>query len=112
MDKRRVFVALGGNFLSAASDTAYTAQALQNCDLTVSISTKLNRTHLIGGKTSIILPTLGRSEKDIVNGKQRYVTVENSMGKVHRSKGSLKPASERLKSEPEIVAGIAAALFR
>ena len=107
----KIFVALGGNFLSAASDTAYTAQALQNCDLTVSISTKLNRTHLIGGKTSIILPTLGRSEKDIVNGKQRYVTVENSMGKVHRSKGGLKPASERLKSEPEIVAGIAAAFF-
>lgn len=107
----KVFIGLGGNFLSAASDTTYTAEALQNCDLTVQISTKLNRSHLIGGKTSIILPTLGRSEKDISNGKPRYVTVENSMGKVHRSKGMLKPASERLKSEPEIVASIAAAYF-
>lgn len=103
----KVFVALGGNFVSAASDTHYTAAALENCELTVSVSTKLNRTHLTAGKTSIILPTLGRTEQD----GGRFVTVENSMGKVHQSKGKLKPASEFLKSEPEIVAGIAAAYF-
>ncbi|MEM1134706.1 MAG: FdhF/YdeP family oxidoreductase [Bacteroidota bacterium] len=109
--KANVFIALGGNFLSAASDTLYTAEALANCNLTVSISTKLNRTHLVPGKTSLILPTLGRSEKDLKLGKQRFLTVENSMGKVHRTKGILKPASGNLKSEPEIVAGIAQAYF-
>ncbi len=103
----KVFIALGGNFVSAASDTSYTAAALQNCDLTVSISTKLNRTHLTAGRTALILPTLGRTEQD----KNRFVTVENSMGKVHQSKGKMKPASEKLMSEPEIIAGIADAYF-
>ncbi len=107
--KAKIFVALGGNFVPAASDTYYTAQALQNCDLTVSISTKLNRTHLIRGKVSLILPTLGRSEKDHFEGKERFVTVENSMGKVHASQGKLKPASKHLMSEPDIVANIAEA---
>ncbi|MEQ9298662.1 MAG: FdhF/YdeP family oxidoreductase [Cyclobacteriaceae bacterium] len=110
--KAKVFIALGGNFLSAASDTAYTARALQNCDLTVSVTTKLNRTHLITGKTALILPTLGRSETDTSNGQKRYVTVENSMGKVHRSQGVRQPPSEQLRSEPEIVAGIAHAYFK
>ncbi|MFP2995777.1 FdhF/YdeP family oxidoreductase [Spongiivirga sp. MCCC 1A20706] len=110
--KASVFIALGGNFISAVSDTNYAAQALQNCSLTVQISTKLNRSHLITGKTALILPTLGRSEKDIKNGKQRYFTVENSMGKVHRSKGLLHPASDQLKSEPEIVGAIADAYFK
>ncbi|MEM9649411.1 MAG: FdhF/YdeP family oxidoreductase [Bacteroidota bacterium] len=105
--KAKVFVALGGNFVSAASDTEYTAEALQGCELTVSVSTKLNRTHLTAGKTALILPTLGRTEQD--NG--RFVTVENSMGKVHQSKGRLKPASDNLKSEPEIVASMATAFF-
>ena len=105
--KGKVFIALGGNFLSAAPDTGYTAEALSNCDLTVSISTKLNRTHMVTGKTALILPTLGRSEKDVSNGKKRFVTVENSMGKVHSSQGSLKPASKHLMSEPEIIANIA-----
>ncbi|MGW9685582.1 FdhF/YdeP family oxidoreductase [Flagellimonas sp. 2504JD1-5] len=105
--KAKVFIALGGNFVSAASDTVYTAEALENCDLTVSVSTKLNRTHLTVGKTALILPTLGRTEQD----KERFVTVENSMGKVHQSKGRLKPASDQLKSEPEIVAEIANAYF-
>ncbi|MFY0598467.1 MAG: FdhF/YdeP family oxidoreductase [Cyclobacteriaceae bacterium] len=109
--KAKVFIGLGGNFVSAASDTNYTAQAFHNCDLTVSISTKLNRTHLVTGKTSIILPTLGRSEMDAENGSSRYVTVENSMGKVHQSKGQFAPASEHLKSEPAIVSGIASAYF-
>ncbi|MEQ8711752.1 MAG: FdhF/YdeP family oxidoreductase [Cyclobacteriaceae bacterium] len=110
--KAKVFIALGGNFLSAASDTAYTAHALQNCDLTVSVTTKLNRTHLVTGKTALILPTLGRSETDVSNGQKRYVTVENSMGKVHRSQGVRQPPSEQLVSEPEIVARIAHAYFK
>ncbi len=110
--KAKVFVGLGGNFVSAVSDTEYTAEALQNCDLTVNISTKLNRTHLVTGKTALLLPTLGRSDKDIKDGKTRFFTVENSMGKVHRSKGVLPPASDNLKSEPEIVGGIADAYFK
>lgn len=109
--KAKIFIALGGNFLSAASDTNYTAEALENCDLTVQISTKLNRSHLITGKTALILPTLGRSELDLKDGKPRYFTVENSMGKVHQSKGLIKPASDDLLSEPEIVGGIADAYF-
>jgi len=109
--KGKVFISLGGNFLSAASDTEYTARALQSCDLNVSISTKLNRTHLVTGKTSLILPTLGRSESDKKNGNPRFVTVENSMGKVHTSAGKLKPASEHLMSEPDIIANIANAYF-
>ena len=109
--KAKVFIALGGNFLSAASDTRYTGEALQNCELTVQISTKLNRSHLVPGKRALILPTLGRSEKDLKDGEQRFLTVENSMGKVHRTKGLLQPASEDLKSEPEIVTGIASAFF-
>ncbi|MGY5351036.1 FdhF/YdeP family oxidoreductase [Wenyingzhuangia sp. IMCC45533] len=99
----KVFISLGGNFLSAASDTLYTGKALRNCNLTVSVSTKFNRTHLVPGKTSIILPTLGRTEVD----KNRFVTVENSMGRVHRSKGRIEPASDNLMSEPEIIAHIA-----
>lgn len=105
--RAKIFVALGGNVLSAASDTLFTAEALQRCDLTVSISTKLNRTHLIPGKTALILPTLGRSEADLHQGKARKVTVENSMGKVHPSQGKLPPASEHLLSEPVIVARMA-----
>ncbi|WP_340157189.1 FdhF/YdeP family oxidoreductase [uncultured Maribacter sp.] len=107
----KVFMCLGGNFLMAASDTEYTAKGIQNCDLTVQISTKLNRTHLITGKTALILPTIGRSEKDMKNGKPRHFTVENSMGRVKRSKGILKPASETIMSEPEIIANLGHTLF-
>jgi len=110
--KAKVFMCLGGNFLMAASDTDYTAEAIQNCDLTVQVSTKLNRTHLVTGKTALILPTKGRSEKDFKNGKERVVTTENSMGRVKASKGVLKPASDTLMSEPEIIAGIADAYFK
>jgi molybdopterin-dependent oxidoreductase alpha subunit len=109
--KASVFMSLGGNFVSAASDTEYTAQAIQNCDLTVSVSTKLNKTHMIAGKTSLILPTLGRSEMDKKNGKERFITVENSMGKVHASQGRLSPTSEHLMSEPDIIAHMADAYF-
>ena len=105
--KAKIFISLGGNFLSAASDTLYTAKALQNCDLTVSISTKLNRTHLVTGKKALILPTIGRTEIDKFKGKNRFVSVENSMGRVHISKGTLLPASKKLMSEPEIISKIA-----
>ena len=110
--KAKVFIALGGNFASAVADTQYVADALQNCSLTVQISTKLNRSHLITGKKALILPTLGRSEKDVKNGNPRFLTVENSMGKVHRTKGVLAPKSDQLKSEPEIVGGMAQAFFK
>lgn len=111
-EKAKIFIALGGNFLSAASDTLYTAEALQNCALTVQISTKLNRSHLITGKTALILPTLGRSEQDHKDGEMRFLTVENSMGKIHRTKGMLSPASAQLLSEPEIIGVIADAYFK
>ena len=108
----KVFIALGGNFLSAAPDTEYTAEALRNCDLTVQISTKLNRSHVITGKEALILPCLVRSEKDLQRefGEQ-FVTVENSMGIVHSSEGHLPPISKHVMSETAIVANIAHHLF-
>ena len=108
-DKVKFFMALGGNFLPAAPDTKFTEQGIQRCELTVHISTKLNRTHLAPGKTSLILPCLGRTDKHVQNGKEQMVTVENSMGVVHGSHGNLTPPSKHLRSEPEIVASIAAA---
>ena len=105
----KVFIAMGGNFLSATPDTEYTAEAMRKCDLTVHISTKLNRSHLIHGKEALILPCYGRSDKDLANGKEQFVTCENSMGVVQMSKGSLKPISDKLLSEPAIVCGLAKA---
>ena len=110
--RAKVFFAMGGNFLSATPDTELTAAALQNCDLTVQVSTKPNRSHLITGKTAIILPCLGRTELDVQNNKKQFVTVENSMGVVHQSRGGLKPASEHLLSEPKIVANLAKATLK
>lgn len=107
--KAKVFIAMGGNFLSATPDTEFTAKALQNCNLTVQISTKLNRSHLIHGKTALILPTLSRTDLDLQTNGEQFVTVEDSMGVVHSSKGVLEPISEHLLSEPAIVAGIAKA---
>lgn len=107
--KASVFFALGGNFLSATPDTEYTAEALQNCRLTVQVSTKLNRSHLIHGKRAIILPCLGRTDQDVQEAGPQFVSVENSMGVVHTSQGVLNPPSEHLKSEPAIVAGLAKA---
>ncbi len=107
----KVFVALGGNFASAASDTLYTGEAIQKCELTVYINTKLNRSHCVAGKRSLILPTLGRTEKDVHHQRERQVTVENSMGRVHRSGGVLAPASSLLRSETDIIGNIAMALF-
>ena len=103
----KVVFALGGNFLSATPDTEYTAKALQRCQLTVQVSTKLNRSHLVTGKRALILPCLGRTEVDIQESGAQFVTVENSMGVVHSSRGNLPPASPLLRSEPAIIAGIA-----
>ncbi|MEO1260207.1 MAG: FdhF/YdeP family oxidoreductase [Bacteroidota bacterium] len=105
--KAKVFFAMGGNFLSATPDTEYTAKALQRCNLTVHVSTKLNRSHLIHGRAALILPCLGRTEIDIQAAGKQFVTVENSMGVVHSSQGVLRPASPHLLSEPAIVAGVA-----
>ena len=107
----KVFLAMGGNFLSAMSDTTRTSSALSNCNLTAHVSTKPNRSHLITGKIGLILPCLGRTEMDTSDsvGKQ-FVSVENSMGIVHSSTGTFKPASEYLISEPAIVSGIGGAL--
>jgi len=99
-----VFICMGGNFLSATPDTPRTATAIQNVGLTVQISTKLNRSHLVTGKSALILPVLGRTEMDIQSAGEQFVTVENSMGVVHRSKGNLKPASSELISEPALIA--------
>lgn len=105
----KVFYALGGNFLQATPDTEYTAEALRRCHLTVHISTKLNRSHLITGRTGLILPCLGRSEVDMRASGEQFLTVENSMSVVHQSKGQLEPASPQLLSEPDIIARTAAA---
>lgn len=109
--KAKIFIALGGNFLSAAPETDFTAKALENCALTVQISTKLNRSHLHGGKNALILPCLGRTELDVQHGESQFVTVENSAGFVHKSQGRREPLSSDLRSEPKIVAGIATALL-
>ena len=105
--KAKVFFGMGGNFISATPDTTFTAAALRNCKLTVQVSTKLNRSHLITGKKALILPCLGRSEKDYQTSGEQFVSVENSMGVVHQSKGHLKPCSKELMSETAIVANLA-----
>ncbi|TAG09450.1 MAG: hypothetical protein EAZ42_06915 [Verrucomicrobia bacterium] len=102
----KVFFALGGNFLSASPDTEYTSAAMRRCKLTCHVSTKLNRSHLVTGRRALILPCLGRSERD---GNERMVTCENSMGVVQSSRGILSPASPDLLSEVEIIAALAAA---
>ena len=103
----KVFVGLGGNFLAATPDTNYTSEAIQRCGLTVQISTKLNRGHLVTGEQALILPCLGRSEIDIRRDGPQFVTVEDTTGVVHMSRGVLEPASEYLLSEPAIIAGMA-----
>lgn len=104
----KFFMALGGNLLPAAPDTRYTEKAFENCGMTVHVSTKLNRTHLFPGRESLILPCLGRTDKHVQKSGEQLVTVENSMGIVHASMGVLRPASQNLKSEPEIISSIAA----
>ena len=105
----RIFVSLGGNFAVATPDHERTHAGLRRCRMTVQISTKLNRSHLVTGEEALILPCLGRTERDRQASGEQFVTVENSMSVVHASRGGLPPASEHLRSEPAIVAGMARA---
>ena len=105
----KVFVGLGGNFVSAAPDTSVTEDALRAAALTVHVSTKLNRSHVVHGEEALILPVLGRSEKDLTGGVRQRVTVEDSMSAVHSSKGPIAPASEHLRSEVDIICTLAEA---
>lgn len=109
--RAKVFFAMGGNFLSATPDTEYTAEALRQTKLTAHVSTKLNRAHLITGEQALILPCLGRTEIDVQKSGLQFVSVENSMGVVHSSRGSLVPASQQLFSEPVIAAKLARAVL-
>jgi len=106
-----VFVGMGGNFASATPDTAVTESALGNCALTVQVSTKLNRSHLVHGRTALILPTLGRTDRDIVDGRKQVVSVEDSMSMVHLSRGSLHPPGDEVRSEVAIICGLARAVL-
>ncbi len=107
--RAKVFVGMGGNLLSAAPDTERTAHGFRQCRMTVHVSTKLNRGHLVGGAQALILPCLGRTELDVQAGREQFVTVEDSMGIVHTSRGRMAPASDQLLSEPRIVARLARA---
>jgi molybdopterin-dependent oxidoreductase alpha subunit len=107
--KASVFIALGGNFLSATPDTDFTAEALQRCSLTVHVSTKLNRSHVVHGREALILPCLSRSDEDVINGERQFVSCENSMGVVQASEGMLPPVSTDMLSEPVIVCRMARA---
>lgn len=106
-----VFVGMGGNFASASPDTQVTEAALSNCQLTVQVSTKLNRSHVVTGQTALILPTLGRSDSDEHGGSRQSVSVEDSMSMVHLSTGRLRPVSPHLRSEPTIVCELAEELL-
>ncbi|STZ87875.1 oxidoreductase alpha (Molybdopterin) subunit [Mycolicibacterium fortuitum] len=106
-----VFIGMGGNFVSATPDTEVTEAALRSCALTVQISTKLNRSHVVHGRTALILPTLGRTDKDFQAAGKQMVSVEDSMSMVHLSRGSLTPPSEHLRSEVAIVCQLARELL-
>ncbi|MEU8676589.1 FdhF/YdeP family oxidoreductase [Streptomyces sp. NPDC048560] len=107
----KVFFAMGGNFVAATPDTTVTEAAMRRARLTVHVSTKLNRSHAVTGTRALILPTLGRTDKDTQAGGKQFVTVEDSMGMVHASRGNLTPASPHLLSEPAIVARLARAVL-
>ncbi|MFE0875775.1 FdhF/YdeP family oxidoreductase [Streptomyces smyrnaeus] len=107
----KVFFAMGGNFVAASPDTQVTEAAMRRARLTVHVSTKLNRSHCVTGARALILPTLGRTERDTQHGGDQFVTVEDSMGMVHASRGRLEPAGEQLLSEPAIVARLARAVL-
>ena len=109
--KISVFFAMGGNFLSATPDTEFTAEGMRRCALTAHVSTKLNRSHLVTGRTALILPCLGRSERDVQTTGEQFVTVEDSMSIVNPSRGKMAPASKHLLSEPAIVARLARAVL-
>lgn len=110
-DEIKVLIALGGNLAAAAPDSPRTEEAMQRCGLTVHISTKLNRSHLVPGQESLILPTLGRTEQDMQASGSQFITVEDSFSMVHASEGVGKPLAETQRSETAIVAGIANAVL-
>ncbi|MBM3715531.1 MAG: FdhF/YdeP family oxidoreductase [Actinobacteria bacterium] len=105
----KVFVGMGGNFVRAAPDTALTAEGMSRTDLTVHVSTKLNRSHIVHGKAALILPCLGRTERDEQKSGLQSISTEDAMSSVMLSLGSRRPASPHLLSEPAIIAGIARA---
>ncbi|MFF7810464.1 FdhF/YdeP family oxidoreductase [Streptomyces sp. NPDC007945] len=107
----KVFFAMGGNFVGATPDTEVTEAAMRRARLTVHVSTKLNRSHAVTGARALILPTLGRTDRDVQRSGRQFVTVEDSMGLVHASRGNLPPASPHLLSEPAIVARMARAVL-
>jgi molybdopterin-dependent oxidoreductase alpha subunit len=110
-EKLKVFFAMGGNFLSATPDTVYTAEAMRKLKLSVHVSTKLNRSHLIHGEDALILPALARSDKDMINGVPQFVSCENSMGVIQQSKGMLPPISDQMMSESLIICNLAKAVL-
>ncbi|MEV6212343.1 FdhF/YdeP family oxidoreductase [Kitasatospora sp. NPDC051914] len=105
----KVFFAMGGNFVSATPDTEVTEAAMRRCRLTVHVSTKLNRSHVVTGARALILPTLGRTDRDWTEAGAQFVSVEDSMGMVHSSRGGLRPPSDTLLSEVAIVCRLARA---
>jgi molybdopterin-dependent oxidoreductase alpha subunit len=107
----RFFMSMGGNFVSATPDTAVVEAGMSRVGLTVHVSTKLNRSHVVTGRRALILPTLGRTDRDRRGGREQRVTVEDSMGAVHASRGRLAPPSEELLSEVAIVARLSALVF-
>lgn len=107
--KLKVFFSMGGNFLQATPDTVYTAEAMRKLRLTVHVSTKLNRAHLVHGDETLILPTFARSDKDMTGGIAQIVSCENSMGVMQQSKGMLEPVSDQFLSETDIVCRMAKA---
>jgi molybdopterin-dependent oxidoreductase alpha subunit len=103
----KVFVGFAGNFVRATPDSDLTEQAMRACRLTVQVSTKLNRSHVVCGDTALILPTLGRTDRDEQATGEQFVTVEDSMSIVHQSHGRLSPPSEQLLSEVAIICRLA-----
>lgn len=107
-----VFVSMGGNFALANSETELLEAGMQRAKLTVHISTKPNRSHVVHGQTSLILPTLGRTDKDDKHpGGAQFLSVEDSMSVIHSTQGRLSPVSEHLLAEPVIVARMATAIL-
>jgi len=103
----KVFFAISGNFLSNVPDTVYSAHAMERCKLTVHVSTKLNRSHLITGERALILPCLGRTEEDIQATGKQFLTIEDSMGIINPTQGFFPPASPDLLSDVAIIANLA-----
>lgn len=110
-EKVKFMFCMGGNFLSAAPDTTFTAEAMRKLEMSVIVSIKLNRNHLIHGKEALILPVISRSEKDMINGELQHVSTENSMGVVEWSRGVLDPISKNLINETHVACRMAKAVL-